>query len=51
MYLKEYVDAQDEMIQAISIHKTDQSYVILGKIHLLQGDVAGAIEVYKQAVT
>ncbi len=50
MYLKEYDEARDELARAISIHKNDQSFVTLGKIHLLQGDVEGAIEVYRMAV-
>ena len=51
MYLKEYNDARDALTTALNIHKNDQSFIILGKIHLLQGDVPGAIEVYKRAVS
>ncbi len=51
MYLKEYEEAQNEMLRAIDLHKNDHSFAILGKIHLLQGDLQGAIEVYKLAVT
>ena len=50
MYLKEFEDAQSELVKALSIHKTDQTFITLGKIHLMQNDVASAIEVYKQAV-
>lgn len=51
MYLKEYDEARREMSRAVTLHKNDTSYVILGKLHLLQNDVEGAIEVYKAAVT
>ena len=50
MYLKEYDDAREQLLLALTLHKNDQSFVILGKVHLLQGDVHGAIEVYKRAV-
>ena len=50
MYLKEYDEARDELSRALGIHKNDQSFIILGKIHLLQADVEGAIQVYKMAV-
>jgi Bardet-Biedl syndrome 4 protein len=50
MYLKEYDAARTELLRALNLHKNDQSFVVLGKIHLLQGDVAGAINVYKMAI-
>eukprot|EP00095_Tigriopus_kingsejongensis_P004978 maker-scaffold96_size378025-snap-gene-2.34 protein:Tk04978 transcript:maker-scaffold96_size378025-snap-gene-2.34-mRNA-1 annotation:"bardet-biedl syndrome 4" len=50
MYLKEYDEARDELTKALNYHKNDQSFMMLAKIHLLQGDVDGAIEIYKMAV-
>ncbi len=50
MYLKEYDAARSELLRALNMHRNDQSFVTLGKIHLLQGDVQGAIEVYKMAI-
>ena len=50
MYLKEFEDAKGEITKALSYHKNDQSFITLGKIHLLQGDTNRAIEVYRQGV-
>jgi len=43
MYLKEMEPAKDQLHRALRIHKNDQSYLTLGKILLLQGDLKGAI--------
>ena len=43
MYLKELEPAKDQLHRALHIHKNDQSYLTLGKILLLQGDLKGAI--------
>ena len=50
MYLKEYDEARAELGRALNYHKNDQSFTVLAKIHLLQGDTDGAIEIYKMAV-
>ena len=50
MYLKDYDEAKSELMRALNYHKNDQSFIVLGKIHLLQSDVEGAIEVYKMAI-
>ena len=50
MYLKEYDSARSELLRALNLHKNEQSFTVLGKIHLLQNDVEGAIEIYKMAV-
>ena len=50
MYLKDFETAQIELTRALNCHKNDQSFATLGKIHLLQGDIGRAIEVYKQGV-
>lgn len=45
------MDKAKECLQkAISFKRHEISYVMLGKIHLIQNDVPGAIEVYKAAV-
>ena len=50
MYLKDYDSSRSELLRALNLHKNEQSFAVLGKIHLLQNDVSGAIEVYKMAV-
>ena len=50
MYLKDLEPAKDQLHRALHIHKNDQSYLTLGKILLLQGDLKGAIEVYQTGV-
>lgn len=51
MYLKEYDEAREEISRALNLYQNNRSFVILGKIYLLQGDIEGAIEVYKVAVS
>ncbi|KAL5021550.1 hypothetical protein ScPMuIL_000705 [Solemya velum] len=50
MYLRDFDKATAHLTQAISFKRHEISYVMLGKVHLMQGQVAGAIDVYKQAV-
>ena len=50
MYLKEFDDAKVEVTKALTYHKNDQSFITLGKLHLLQGETSRAIDVYKQGV-
>ncbi|XP_028391748.1 Bardet-Biedl syndrome 4 protein-like [Dendronephthya gigantea] len=50
MYIKDYDNAVTSLKSAIQLNRHDTSYVQLAKVHLLQRDVAAAIEVYKQAV-
>ena len=35
---------------ALEKKKHEQTYIVLGKVHLTTGDVTGAVEVYKAAV-
>ncbi|XP_052044123.1 Bardet-Biedl syndrome 4 protein isoform X3 [Apodemus sylvaticus] len=49
-YLKQFNKAQDQLHSALQLNKHDLTYIMLGKIHLLQGDVDKAIEIYKKAV-
>ena len=50
LYLKDYVKAEHSLNSAIQLNRHDTSYIQLAKVHLLQGDVNSAIDVYKQAV-
>ena len=48
MYLKDLEPSKEQLVRALSYHKNEQSFLTLGKILLVQGDVSGAIDVYKQ---
>merc|ERR1719319_947972 len=50
LYLKEYEEAKSMLRSALELAKHEQTYVVLGKVHLLTTDVAGAVTVYKEAV-
>ncbi|KAH3798765.1 hypothetical protein DPMN_152368 [Dreissena polymorpha] len=50
MYLREMDKAKECLQKAIGFKRHEISYVMLGKIFLIKGDIAGAIEIYKQAV-
>ncbi|KAM9275891.1 BBSome complex member BBS4 isoform 3-T3 [Morus bassanus] len=50
MYLKHFNKARDQLNNALELNKHDLTYMMLGKIHLLEGETDKAIEVYKQAV-
>ncbi|ESO87919.1 hypothetical protein LOTGIDRAFT_53377, partial [Lottia gigantea] len=50
MYLKDYVKAKECFKQALEIRRHDITYIMLGKLHLMDGDMNSAIEVYKSAV-
>nr|KAF6483256.1 Bardet-Biedl syndrome 4 [Rousettus aegyptiacus] len=50
IYLKQFNKAQDQLHSALHLNKHDLTYIMLGKIHLLEGDLDKAIEIYKQAV-
>ena len=51
MYLKDLEPSKEQLVRALSYHKNEQSFLTLGKILLVQGDVSGAIDVYKQVST
>ncbi|KAM7151273.1 BBSome complex member BBS4 isoform 2-T2 [Macrochelys suwanniensis] len=42
--------AKDQLNDALQLNRHDLTYMMLGKIHLLQGETDKAIEVYKKAV-
>ncbi|XP_056654265.1 Bardet-Biedl syndrome 4 protein isoform X1 [Monodelphis domestica] len=50
MYLKHFNKAKDQLHNALQLNKHDLTYIMLGKIHLLEGDLDKAIEIYKKAV-
>ncbi|XP_007056524.1 Bardet-Biedl syndrome 4 protein isoform X2 [Chelonia mydas] len=50
MYLKHFNKAKDQLNDALQLNRHDLTYMMLGKIHLLQGETDKAIEVYKKAV-
>ena len=35
---------------ALALNKHQQTYTVLGRVYLMSGDVAGAVNVYKEAV-
>ncbi|XP_016426201.1 Bardet-Biedl syndrome 4 protein-like isoform X2 [Sinocyclocheilus rhinocerous] len=50
IYTKDFKSAEEQLNLALQLHKHDLTYMMLGKIHLLQGDTEKAIDVYKSAV-
>ncbi|XP_060577578.1 Bardet-Biedl syndrome 4 protein homolog isoform X2 [Ruditapes philippinarum] len=50
MYLKEMDKAKECLQRAIGFKRHEISYVMLGKVYLINSDIQGAIEVYKGAV-
>ncbi|XP_077935257.1 BBSome complex member BBS4 isoform X4 [Halichoerus grypus] len=50
IYLKQFSKAQDQLHNALHLNRHDLTYIMLGKIHLLEGDLDKAIEIYKKAV-
>nr|XP_036312577.1 Bardet-Biedl syndrome 4 protein isoform X3 [Pipistrellus kuhlii] len=42
--------AQDQLHHALQLNRHDLTYIMLGKIHLLVGDLDKAMEIYKKAV-
>ncbi|XP_033022756.1 Bardet-Biedl syndrome 4 protein [Lacerta agilis] len=50
MHLKHFNKAKDQLNNALELNRHDLTYMMLGKIHLLEGQTDKAIEVYKKAV-
>ncbi|KAF5925283.1 hypothetical protein HPG69_001727 [Diceros bicornis minor] len=50
IYLKQFNKAQDQLHNALHLNRHDLTYIMLGKIHLLEGNLDKAIEIYKKAV-
>ncbi|XP_028679264.2 Bardet-Biedl syndrome 4 protein isoform X1 [Erpetoichthys calabaricus] len=50
MYLKDFKNASEQLNYALQLNKHDITFIMLGKMHMLEGDTDKAIEVYKKAV-
>ncbi|XP_044306471.1 Bardet-Biedl syndrome 4 protein isoform X2 [Varanus komodoensis] len=50
MQLKYFNKAKDQLNNALQLSRHDLTYMMLGKIHLLEGQKEQAIDVYKKAV-
>ncbi|KAK3748672.1 hypothetical protein RRG08_000904 [Elysia crispata] len=50
MYLREFEKAKNYLKQALTIRRHEVSYVMLGKIYLLERDANAAIDIYRNAV-
>ncbi|KAJ7311191.1 hypothetical protein JRQ81_006801 [Phrynocephalus forsythii] len=50
MHLKYFNKAKDQLNKALQLNRHDLTYMMLGKIHLLEGNKDEAIEVYTKAV-
>ena len=44
------LQAKECLKQAIQFNRHDLSFIMLGKIYLMEGDMAMALDVYKRAV-
>ncbi|XP_076112838.1 BBSome complex member BBS4-like [Mytilus galloprovincialis] len=50
MYLREYDKAKHCLTQALTFKRHEITFLMLGKIYLMEGNINGAIDIYKQAV-
>ncbi|XP_017556689.1 Bardet-Biedl syndrome 4 protein isoform X1 [Pygocentrus nattereri] len=50
IYTKDFKSAEEQLNMALQQNKHDMTYMMLGKIYLLEGDTEKAIEIYKNAV-
>ncbi|XP_058521413.1 Bardet-Biedl syndrome 4 protein isoform X2 [Ochotona princeps] len=50
MYLKQFSKAQEQLHSALQLHRHELTYMMLGKVHLLEGDLDKAVGVYRKAV-
>ncbi|XP_010882590.1 Bardet-Biedl syndrome 4 protein isoform X2 [Esox lucius] len=50
IYTKDFTSAKEQLNIALGLSKHDLTYMMLGKIYLLEGDNDKAIEVYRSAV-
>ncbi|XP_029431669.1 Bardet-Biedl syndrome 4 protein isoform X2 [Rhinatrema bivittatum] len=50
LYLKDFNKAKEQLNSALQLNRHDLTFMMLGKIHLLEKDTDKAIEVYKKAV-
>lgn len=50
MYLKQFDQGREMLRTALHLSRHDITFIMLGKCHLLEGDLNGAIEVFKKAI-
>ncbi|KAL3860562.1 hypothetical protein ACJMK2_010675 [Sinanodonta woodiana] len=50
MYLRDLQRAKESLTKAISFKRHEISFIMLGKIHLMEGNISAATDIYKQAV-
>ncbi|KAI4874308.1 hypothetical protein NFI96_001222 [Prochilodus magdalenae] len=50
IYTKDFKSAEEQLTLALQLNKHDMTYMMLGKIYLLEGNTEKAIEIYKNAV-
>ena len=50
LYTREWDAARESLVRALTLNEHQQTYAVLGRVHLMSGDVAGAVNVYKEAV-
>ncbi|XP_056595650.1 Bardet-Biedl syndrome 4 protein isoform X2 [Triplophysa dalaica] len=50
IYIRDFKNAEERLNAALQQNKHDLTFMMLGKMHLLQADTEKAIEVYKSAV-
>jgi len=50
MYLKQFDQGREMLRTALHLSRHDITFMMLGKCHLLEGDLNGAIEVFKKAI-
>uniref|UniRef100_A0A8B9L0Q1 Bardet-Biedl syndrome 4 n=1 Tax=Astyanax mexicanus TaxID=7994 RepID=A0A8B9L0Q1_ASTMX len=50
IYTKDFKSAEEQLNLALQLNKHDMTYMMLGKIYLLEGDTEKAIEIYKKAL-
>ena len=50
MYLKEWDQARQCLVTSLTLSSHQQTFIVLARVFLMSGDVAGAVRVYKDAV-
>ena len=50
LYTREWDAARECLDRALALNKHQQTYTVLGRVYLMSGDVAAAVNVYKEAV-
>ncbi|KAL8570486.1 Bardet-Biedl syndrome 4 protein [Nucella lapillus] len=50
MYLRDFEKAKQCLVNALEFRRHEVTYIMLGKIHLMEGNIKQAIEIYRAAV-